>query len=196
MTRGERTSFSAPQKVILLILRSILNIVLTLMMYTGSTNDFTKLRASVRIIPYLSTSSPIPQHRLSPSHSNLRTSSSSSESQLPTSLYNTELLRSFTPLPYLLSIYNLNAEVPSFNDGVALLRVWANQRGYGSGKRTIRGFEGLGGWWAFLLGSLIKGREEVDGGKKKGKGKTIGRGLSSYQLFRAAMDFLGTFGFA
>ncbi|KDQ16670.1 hypothetical protein BOTBODRAFT_30589 [Botryobasidium botryosum FD-172 SS1] len=160
----------------------------------GSTNDFSKLRASVRLIPCLSPSSPIPQHRLSPSHSNIRTpapSPESSESQHPTPLYNTDLLRSFTPLSHLLSIYNLNAEVPSFNDGLALLRVWANQRGYGGGSRTVVGFESLGGWWPLLLGYLIKGREETGlGGKKKGKGKTIGRGLSSYQLFRAAMDFL------
>lgn len=56
----------------------------------------------------------------------------------------------------------------------------------------VRGFEGKGGWWAAVLGLLIGG-EERSGSAKSGKARRpIGKGLSSYQLFRAALDFLGT----
>jgi len=96
--------------------------------------------------------------------------------------------------------------VPSFSDALALLRVWANQRGFGAGfvpgrgKGTrnycVRGFEGLGAWWACLLEILILGEEPVKGsgvnkGGKRNQRPLVGKGLSSYQLFRAALDFLG-----
>jgi len=82
--------------------------------------------------------------------------------------------------------------------------VWANQRGYGSGAALgssakkgkpplmnycIRGFEGLGAWWACLLEVLVMG-EEGGAAKKKTARPLVGRGLSSYQMFRAALDFL------
>lgn len=91
-------------------------------------------------------------------------------------------------------------------DALALLRVWANQRGYGAGSRfsvdgkssypmagyCVRGFEGLGVWWGCVLEVLVSG-EELQGEKAKRSGAgrpLVGRGLSSYQLFRAALDFL------
>jgi U3 small nucleolar RNA-associated protein 22 len=99
----------------------------------------------------------------------------------------------------------------TFRDALTLLRVWANQRGYGEGARPcILGFEGRGAWWAGLLSLLVEGGEEqtVDveeefnntddestGATKKKLGnrkrKSVGRGLSSYQLFKVALDFLG-----
>ena len=96
--------------------------------------------------------------------------------------------------------------VPSFADALALLRVWANQRGFGSGfvserdkgKRNycVHGFEGIGAWWACVLEVLVLGEEpmeKVEGNeeKKTGRRPLVGKGLSSYQLFRAALDFLG-----
>jgi U3 small nucleolar RNA-associated protein 22 len=96
-----------------------------------------------------------------------------------------------TPKPDLLITHSLKQNTPAFGDAVTLLRVWANQRGYGEGERLcIRGFEGKGGWWAAIIGLLVDGEE--DGGTKKGKlRRPIGNGLSSYQIFRAALDFLG-----
>jgi U3 small nucleolar RNA-associated protein 22 len=54
----------------------------------------------------------------------------------------------------------------------------------------VRGFESKGSWWGALLGLLIAGEERA-GAPKSTKRKPLGRGLSSYQLFRAALDFLG-----
>jgi U3 small nucleolar RNA-associated protein 22 len=69
--------------------------------------------------------------------------------------------------------------------------VWANQRGYGDGESCVRGFEGKGSFWAGLLRLLVFGEEPV--GTKIGKlRRPLGKGLSSYQLFKAALDFLGT----
>lgn len=146
------------------------------------------------IIPVLSPQSPISLHRLSPSHGNIRinqTANSDTKASNPaTPNYNTALLLAFTPKSQLLATHTLKEDSPAFTDALALLRVWANQRGYGCGsKLCVRGFEASGSWWSALLGLLIAGEERA-GAAKSTKRKPLGRGLSSYQLFRAALDFL------
>jgi U3 small nucleolar RNA-associated protein 22 len=147
----------------------------------------------VRIIPTLSVSSPIRQTRLSPTRSNFRVhfsdSAASSHGNDPTPLYNAVLMLSFSPQPHVLSVNSLKDDVPAYRDAISLLRVWANQRGYGEGRRTcIRGFEGAGPWWSAILELLIRGEEPF--GRTKTRRRPIGNGLSSYQLFKAALDFL------
>ncbi|KAG7099051.1 hypothetical protein E1B28_000926 [Marasmius oreades] len=158
----------------------------------GSVYDFSKLNACVCIIPVLSPNSPIPLHRLSPSRLNFRgaaVDSDESNKQAASPLYNTAILTSLTPKYHLLSTHALQQNVPALSDAVALLRVWANQRGYGEGsKLTVRGFDGKGPWWTFLLALLVRGEEPS--APSNVKRKPLGRGLSSYQLFRAALDFL------
>ncbi|KAG6823122.1 hypothetical protein H0H92_011313, partial [Tricholoma furcatifolium] len=108
-------------------------------------NDFTKLHAQVFIIPVLSPHSPIPLHRLSPAHSNLRitTTSSSSAPAPPTPLYNTALLLSLLPKSLLLSTHSTKDASPAFSDALTLLRVWTNQRGYGPASASGPRFIGL-----------------------------------------------------
>ena len=53
----------------------------------------------------------------------------------------------------------------------------------------MRGFEDKGLWWAAIIVLLVLG-EDV-GPRERRKRKTLGKGLSSYQLFRAALDLLG-----
>ncbi|KAI0067104.1 Nrap protein [Artomyces pyxidatus] len=160
----------------------------------GSPTDFSKLNAHVRIIPFLPPSSPIPISRLSPHRSNFRVHEASGSDEglsenLPTPLYNTILLLSTTPKSHLLSVHALKQDIPAYGDALALLRIWANQRGYGRGTRMcVRGFEGAGAWWGSLLEMLVLGEEPV--GLLKPKNKPLGKGLSSYQLFKAALDFL------
>ncbi|KAJ3972203.1 Nrap protein [Lentinula raphanica] len=172
----------------------------------GSETDFSKLHARIYIIPTISsTESPIPLHRLSPVHANLRITPESSSSSVQhvedsvktqSPMYNNALLTSFVPKPYLLSVHAIQQAVPAFNHALALIRVWANQRGYGdSGDAgvSVRGFDGKGPWWASLLMYLILGEEPTSAGRKSGvygRRKPLGKGLSSYQLFRAALDFL------
>lgn len=152
------------------------------------------------IIPVLHAESPIPLHRLSPSHSNIRlhtTTDTTNEdvqpsTHLPTPLYNNALLRTMTPRYQLLAIHELQNECPAFSDALTLLRIWANQRGYSEGTRMcIRGFEGAGPWWWSILALLLNGEQRRPGATKANKRKSVGKGLSSYQLFKAALEFLG-----
>lgn len=190
-TLASLSSSLSPRKVISFFFGNIL----TLLFLDDSQTDFTKLNARVYIIPVLSPQSPIALHRLSPSHSNIRINTTAGDDSTTTHpatpLYNTALLQALAPKSQLLATHTLQTDTPSFSDALTLLRVWANQRGYGPGSRIcVRGFESPGSWWGALLALLVAGEERA-GAPKSTKRKPLGRGLSSYQLFRAALDFLG-----
>jgi len=155
--------------------------------------DFSKLNAVIRIIPTLPASSPIRQTRCSPARSNFRAHlhgvAELDYENRPTPLYNAALMLSSSPLRDVLSVNTLRNDIPAYHDALSLLRVWANQRGYGEGRRTcIRGFEGIGPIWCALLELVIRGEEPRN--KKNEKGPPSRTGLSSYQLFRAVLDLL------
>ncbi|KAF9531369.1 Nrap protein [Crepidotus variabilis] len=165
----------------------------------SSTEDFSKLNAKVCIIPVLSQQSVIPLHRLSPTHSNLRINAISEvtveddvkkASYPATPVYNNALLKCLTPKPYLLTNHTLQSECAAFSDALTLLRVWANQRGFSEGLKTsVHGFESAGPLWASVLGLLLNGEEQSEGSQKSNKRRVVGKGLSSYQLFKAALEF-------
>ncbi|CCM06300.1 uncharacterized protein FIBRA_08551 [Fibroporia radiculosa] len=151
--------------------------------------DFTSLNVEVRIMPVLPSSSPIPLQRLSPSRSNIRISSNDA----PSPLCNSALLLCTTYKSHMITMHALAESVPAFADALALLRVWANQRGYGVGDRLcMRHFDTRGPWWAAVLELLVNGEESLPGTTfhKTAKRKPLGKGLSSYQLFKAALDLL------
>lgn len=104
------------------------------------------------------------------------------------------MLACTTPRSQLLRTYDTIQNVPTFRDALALLRVWANQRGYSpyrDPRGSIAGFEGRGYFWAALLTILIVGEEPKSSRtSKQSRWRTVGKGLSSYQLFRASLDFL------
>ncbi|KAI0711085.1 Nrap protein [Fomitopsis betulina] len=157
-----------------------------------SASDFSPLNAEVRILPVLPSPSPIPLQRLGPARSNIRTSSDA-----PSPIYNSRLIQHLTPKAHLVATHALKESVPAFSDALALLRVWAHQRGYGVGDRLcVRGFEGRGTWWAGLLEWLVLGEQSGSGEFQKKKRRPLGKGLSSYQLFKAALDFLARHDFA
>lgn len=113
------------------------------------------------------------------------------QTNLPTPYYNTSVLLSLTPKPDLLTAHALKQTAPAFGDALTLLRVWANQRGYGEGERMcVRGFEGKGAWWAAVIELLVGGEESVGGAKNTKERKVVRKGMSSYQIFRAVLDFL------
>lgn len=151
--------------------------------------DFTKLRTQVRVLLALPSSSPVPTSRLTPTSSNLRISGVPLTT--PTPIYNNTLALQQTTLSksLLVTFHTFALEVPHFVDAVKLLRVWANQRGFGRGtKWSVRGFEDKGLWWAAIIVLLVHGEEAAPGEKRKRK--PVGKGLSSYQFFRAALDLL------
>lgn len=157
---------------------------------SGNKCDFSKCFTQVYIIPVISSSNPILLSRLSPSHVNVRLPGQLSTNPRPTPIYNSALLLSTYPKLYLLSTNALKHHSPSFSDAYTLLRVWANQRGYGDVAMCIRGFEGKGCLWNEVLAMVIFGEEPADARKPTVR-KPLGKGLSSYQLFRAALEFLG-----
>lgn len=102
---------------------------------------------------------------------------------------------------HLLLLHAASTEIPAFKDALALLRVWANQRGFAPSDRAVVGFDtgsGMGGsWWGCLILYVVWGDDQAslvpkDGGKRRKGKRTVGKGLSSYQLFRAVLDLLGT----
>ena len=98
------------------------------------------------------------------------------------------------PKSQLLATHELQNDCPAFSDALTLLRIWANQRGYSEGTQTcVRGFEGTGPWWTSVLTLLLYGEEVREGSARTSKRRTVGKGLSSYQLFKAALEFLGMF---
>jgi len=151
--------------------------------------DFTKLRTQVRVLLALPASSPIPTSRLNPTSSNLRISGVPFTT--PTPIYNNTLALQQSALSkfLLVTFHTFASDVPHFADAVKLLRVWANQRGFGRGtKCSVRGFEDKGLWWAAIIVLLVHGEETSPGERRKRK--TVGKGLTSYQFFRVALDFL------
>lgn len=168
----------------------------------NSQTDFTRLNAQVRLLPVLPSPSPIALNHLNPTHANIRAKldvdgETGNIIHIPTPNYNSALLMATTPRPHLLMTHSLMNDAPSFRDALALLRVWANQRGFAaasSGRKCIAGFDDRGYFWVALISLLLLGEEQVSGviKPKKSSRKVVGKGLSSYQLFRAALDFLGT----
>ncbi|PPQ69344.1 hypothetical protein CVT24_001638 [Panaeolus cyanescens] len=155
-----------------------------------------------RLIEFLSANSPIPLHRLSPHHSNIRINTNenaecSTTSHSPTPHYNNALLRTLSPRSYLLAVHALQVECDAFSDALTLLRIWSNQRGYGEGDRAcVHGFDGAGSFWWSLLALLLNGEELKPGVPKSKQRRSVGKGLSSYQLFKAALEFLAKHDFS
>ncbi|KAH9173856.1 Nrap protein [Lactarius sanguifluus] len=167
--------------------------------HDNTPTDFSKLNAVIRIIPTLPTSSPIRQARCSPTRSNFRVHlhelAGSDYENRPTPLYNAILMLASSPLRDVLSVNTLKNDIPAYHDALSLLRVWANQRGYGEGRRTcIRGFEGAGPLWITSLELLVRGEEPR--GENNAKSLPSRTGLSSYQLFKAVLDLLSRHDFS
>lgn len=170
------------------------------------------MNAAIRIIPVAADDNPIPLRRLLPSQSNIRTSGSLEDqiaTNLPSPIYNSTLGSVFglSFRGILIRSHHLVDTVPSVRETLALLKVWGNQRGYGSGSYTapsaasesnihrskycIHGFERLGAWWICILNVLLFGEEPSAHLAKKATRPSLGTGLSPYQLFRGVLDFLG-----
>ncbi|KZV76888.1 Nrap protein [Peniophora sp. CONT] len=147
-----------------------------------------KVDLRIRLIAILPTDSPILLAKLAPHRANLRITG---HENAPTPLYNTSIMQATTPRAHLLAMHALKEDVPAYADALALLRVWAVQRAYGSGALSIAGFESRGQFWSALLEALVRGEEPFSASAKSNANrKPLGKGLSSYQLFRAALAFL------
>ena len=112
----------------------------------------------------------------------------------PTCLYDSYTMSSATVQSQLHTLKHLVAEVPSFADANALLRQWASQRGYwdcgDDNQYCVLGFADKSPWWIALLSFTVYGGQILSGTSIRHH-PPLGCGPSSYQLFRAALSFLG-----
>ncbi|VDC03786.1 unnamed protein product [Peniophora sp. CBMAI 1063] len=147
-----------------------------------------KVDVRIRLFAILPNDSPIALAKLAPHRANLRITG---HENTPTPLYNTSVMQATTPRAHLLAAHTLKEDAPAYADALALLRVWAAQRAYGAGASSVAGFESRGHFWPTLLEALVRGEEPFSGSAKSSANrKPLGKGLSSYQLFRAALAFL------
>ncbi|KAE8148814.1 Nrap protein [Aspergillus avenaceus] len=147
----------------------------------GSAKDGSKpIRSPVRIITAIDQSI-FPISRTLPMKTNVRQGAMSMpEQQEPTPFYNASLRSEAAVAPFHKVIYTAAQNCESFRDACILGRIWLRQRGIGSSLYT----GGFGGFeWAMLMSLLF------EGGGPNGKPILL-KSYSSYQLFKAVMQFL------
>ena len=101
---------------------------------------------------------------------------------LPTSFYNATLRSECSSLPYLELLHAASLQSDAFADSCLLGSIWLRQRGY-SAALTFGGFGQFE--WACIIAILMRS------GGPKGK-PLLSSGYSSYQLFKAVLQFLST----
>lgn len=104
------------------------------------------------------------------------------KSNLPTSLYNGTLRSECSSLPYLKLLHAASLRSEGLGDACLLGSIWLRQRGY-SAALTNGGFGQFE--WACIIALLMH-----DGGAN-GR-PVLSSGYSSYQLFKAVLQFLST----
>ncbi len=100
----------------------------------------------------------------------------------PTPFYNATLRSDATVTQYLRLLHDASASCEAFKDACILGRLWLRQRGFGSDLET----GGFGHFeWASTMALLMQG----DGSKGH---RVLSPEYSSYQLFKAMLQFLAT----
>ncbi|PWY65042.1 Nrap protein [Aspergillus heteromorphus CBS 117.55] len=122
-----------------------------------------------------------PMHRTLPSKNNIRQGSADMLAlEGSTPFYNAALRSEATVALYHKYLYNSARSCDTFRDACILGRLWLRQRGFGSPLYT----GGFGGFeWTALMSLLF------EGGGPNGKPILL-RSYSSYQLFKATLQFL------
>ncbi|KAL4894352.1 Nrap protein [Aspergillus ambiguus] len=139
-----------------------------------------KLRSQIRVITAIK-DDVFPITRTLPMKSNIRQGSNDSkEDRQPTPFYNASLRSEATVGLFHKLLYSTAKNCEAFRDACVLGRTWLRQRGFGSSFQS----GGFGGFeWAALMSLLF------EGGGPNGKAVLL-KSYSSYQLFKATMQFL------
>ena len=142
------------------------------------TDDFSKSKCDIRII-LAAEEDLFPVSKTLP-HKNAIRSKVKGESlePLPTPYYNASIRSECTSLQYLKYLNRTSAQSDQFTDACILGNVWIRQRGLSRG--------GFGSFeWAAMIALLM------DGGGHSGQ-SVLSRRYSSYQLFKATLQYLAT----
>lgn len=111
--------------------------------------------------------------------------------------YNTSILLDSLHRYYLLWSHHLHKTCPAFRPALALWRIWGDRRGLSS--RVSAGAIGWSWFGAAVLAFIIEGGDVGGANGKRAETKPkkgLGRGLSEWQLLRAAWEFLASTDFA
>jgi U3 small nucleolar RNA-associated protein 22 len=148
----------------------------------GDADDFSSARCDIRILIALPEHT-FPQKKLLPGSNCVRPKGSDDETSktlAPTPLYNGTIQSDANVTAYLKLLHATASKVDAFRDASVLGRVWLKQRSLGS--RSRKG--GFGNFeWATLMALLLQPDAGIGG-------QALSAGYSSYQLFKATLQFL------
>ncbi|KAL2072272.1 hypothetical protein VTL71DRAFT_11615 [Oculimacula yallundae] len=144
----------------------------------------TEPKYQIQIIP-AAPSTFFNKSKLQPNKNAIRSKEASeteSAAQLPTPFYNASLISDCSFEPYLKYLHSSAKLASGFKDACILGQIWLRQRGFGGdvSKGGFGHFE-----WAALTALLLKG------GGPKGH-NVLSPGYSSYQMFKAVLQFLAS----
>jgi U3 small nucleolar RNA-associated protein 22 len=123
------------------------------------------------------------QSKLLPSKNSIRPKEGTEDAALPaTPFYNSSLCSDLNYEPYLKIIHSAAKQSEGFSNAVILGRIWLHKRNLG-GCLSRGGFGNFE--WAALMALLLKG-----GGPKSHS--VLSPGYSSYQMFKAMLQFIAT----
>jgi U3 small nucleolar RNA-associated protein 22 len=151
----------------------------------GSADDFSSSNCVICILLAVNEKT-FPENRLRPTANCIRSSGTDddpgSKSMPPTPFYNATLQSDASITPYLKLLHATSSKSDAFRDACVLGRIWLKQREFTSGVRN----GGFGNFeWAALMALLLQ--------PNPGSGaQSLSSGYSSYQLFKATLQFLAT----
>ncbi|KAF2176404.1 Nrap protein [Zopfia rhizophila CBS 207.26] len=151
----------------------------------GGSDDFSSSKYRIQIIPALPDNT-FPDIKLLPSANCVRPKILADESNAakltPTPFYNATLQSDGSITAYLKLLHASSGKCDSYKDACILGRVWLRQRGFGGQLRN----GGFGNFeWAAIIAILLQA--------KPGAGPPpLSPGYSSYQLFKATLQFLAS----
>ncbi|SLM40170.1 Nrap protein [Lasallia pustulata] len=149
----------------------------------GSEYDFADSKCIIKIILAVSEDT-FPKEKTLPDSNCLRKVGTkfpqAAKPVVPTPFYNATLRSESVVAPYLQFLHGTSARCGSYKDACVLGRIWLQQRGLGT---SLAG----GGFGHFELAATMA--ILLQGGGAKGKA-VLSTGYSSYQLFKATLQFL------
>lgn len=149
----------------------------------GDADDFSSSKCQIKILVALPENT-FAQSKLLPNSNCVRPKGNEDETSnkalLPTPFYNNTLQSDANITAYLKLFHSTASKTDAFKDACILGRVWLKQRGFGS--RLRKG--GFGNFeWAAIMALLLQ--------PNAGTGaQSLSSGYSSYQLFKATLQFL------
>lgn len=149
----------------------------------GDTDDFSISKCQIQIL-VAAPEHTFPQSKLLPSSNGIRSNSveddTNNQSSTPTPFYNATIQSDVNVTAYLKLLHATGSKSEAFKDACVLGRIWLKQRGFATSIRK----GGFGNFeWATLMALLLQPNTDIGS-------QSLSSGYSSYQLFKATLQFL------